>query len=61
MSIALATPAGGETGDFEQRFVMSRVTWDAYVTISDALDDQPRREADLLRREVVAHGKIAAA
>ena len=40
MSIALATPAGGETGDFEQRFVMGRVTWDAYVKISDALEDQ---------------------
>ena len=41
MSVALLSPpaVGSENG--EQRFVIGSVTWDAYVKISDALDDQP--------------------
>ena len=41
MSVTLANPPAAETDDGEQRFVMGRVTWDAYVKISDALEDQP--------------------
>jgi Uma2 family endonuclease len=36
MSVTLATPAA-ETA--EQRFVMGALSWDAYVTISDALEE----------------------
>jgi Uma2 family endonuclease len=41
MSVTLASPPAAETEGGEQRFVMGRVTWGAYVKISDALDDQP--------------------
>jgi Uma2 family endonuclease len=41
MSVTVATPPAGETENGEQRFVAARVSWDAYVKISDALDDQP--------------------
>jgi Uma2 family endonuclease len=41
MSATLLTPPAAEIDDGEQRFVMGRVSWDAYVKISEALDDQP--------------------
>jgi Uma2 family endonuclease len=41
MSVTLASRPAAETEDGEQRFVMGRITWDAYVKISDALEDQP--------------------
>jgi Uma2 family endonuclease len=41
MSVTLLNPPTAETEDGEQRFVLGRVTWDAYVKISEALDDQP--------------------
>ena len=41
MSVTLLTPPAAETENGEQRFVMGRVSWDAYLKISDALDDQP--------------------
>ncbi len=42
MSVTVLSPAAAaETENGEQRFVMGRVSWDAYVKISDALDDQP--------------------
>jgi len=39
MSITLVSPPTAETGTAEQRFVMGDISWDAYVTISDALDE----------------------
>ncbi len=41
MSITLAISHAVETENGEQHFVMGRVTWDAYLKISDALEDQP--------------------
>ena len=43
MSVTLQNPPAAETEsqNGEQRFVMGRVTWDAYLKISEALDDQP--------------------
>jgi Uma2 family endonuclease len=41
MSVALVSPPATETENGEQRFVMGRVSWDAYLKISEALDDQP--------------------
>jgi Uma2 family endonuclease len=41
MSVTLATPTAAENENGEQRFVMGRVSWDSYVKISDALEDQP--------------------
>ncbi len=41
MSVTLVPPPAAEPDVGEQRFVMGRVTWDAYLKISDALDDQP--------------------
>jgi Uma2 family endonuclease len=41
MSVTLASPPSGEAEPVEQRFEMGRVTWDAYLKISDALEDQP--------------------
>jgi Uma2 family endonuclease len=38
MSMTFASPAAAETDTGEQRFVMRGIRWDAYVTISDALD-----------------------
>jgi Uma2 family endonuclease len=39
MSVTLVSPPAAETEDSEQRFVMGGIPWDAYVTISDALDE----------------------
>jgi Uma2 family endonuclease len=41
MSVTLVPPPAAEPDVGEQRFVMGRVTWDAYVKISEALEDQP--------------------
>ena len=41
MSATLLTPPAAEIDDGEQRFVMGRVSWEAYLKISEALDDQP--------------------
>jgi Uma2 family endonuclease len=41
MSVTLLTPPATEADTGEQRFVIGRVSWDAYVKISEALDDQP--------------------
>jgi Uma2 family endonuclease len=41
MSVTLASPPSAEAEPVEQRFEMGRVTWDAYLKISDALEDQP--------------------
>jgi Uma2 family endonuclease len=41
MSVTLATEPTTAAENGEQRFVMDRVTWDAYVKISEALEDQP--------------------
>jgi Uma2 family endonuclease len=41
MSVTLLTPPATESDNGEQRFVLGRVSWDAYVKISEALDDQP--------------------
>ena len=40
MSVTLATPPAAETENGEQSFVMGRISWDAYVKISDALEEQ---------------------
>ena len=39
MSVTLASPPAAETETTEQRFVMGGIRWDAYVAISDALDE----------------------
>ena len=39
MSVTLVSPPAAETEDSEQRFVMGGIPWDAYVTISEALDE----------------------
>jgi Uma2 family endonuclease len=39
MSVTLASPRAAEAETVEQRFVMDRIRWDAYVAISDALDE----------------------
>ncbi len=41
MSVTLENPPSAEAEPVEQRFEMGRVTWDAYVKVSDALEDQP--------------------
>jgi Uma2 family endonuclease len=41
MPVTLTTSTTAETESGEQRFVMGRVSWDAYVKISDALEEQP--------------------
>jgi Uma2 family endonuclease len=41
MSVTLLSPPAALTENGEQRFVMERVSWDAYVKINEALDDQP--------------------
>ncbi len=41
MSVTLMNPPAAETENGEQRFVMGRVSWDAYLKINEALDDQP--------------------
>jgi Uma2 family endonuclease len=41
MSLTLVAPPATEADNGEQRFVMGRVSWDAYLKISDALDNQP--------------------
>jgi len=41
MSTPFVSPPAAETGTTEQRFVMGDISWDAYVTISDALDEHP--------------------
>jgi Uma2 family endonuclease len=41
MSVTLLAPPATETDNGDQRFVMGRVSWGAYVKISEALDDQP--------------------
>lgn len=41
MSATVASPPAAETEDGEQRFVMGRVSWDSYLKIGDALEDQP--------------------
>jgi Uma2 family endonuclease len=41
MSATLVSARATEIEIGEQRFVMGRVSWDAYVKISEALDDQP--------------------
>jgi len=39
MSTPFVSPPAAETGTTEQRFVMGDISWDACVTISDALDE----------------------
>jgi Uma2 family endonuclease len=41
VSVTFATQPSAESEPVEQRFEMGRVTWDAYLKISDALEDQP--------------------
>jgi Uma2 family endonuclease len=41
MPVTLLTPPGTEIDNGEQRFVMGRVSWDSYLKISEALDEQP--------------------
>ena len=41
MSVTLASPPADLSANGEQHFVMGRVTWDAYLKISEALEDQP--------------------
>ena len=41
MSATVASPPAAETEDGEQCFVMGRVSWDSYLKIGDALEDQP--------------------
>jgi Uma2 family endonuclease len=41
MTLTLASRPSAEAEPVEQRFDMGRVTWDAYLKISDALEDQP--------------------
>jgi Uma2 family endonuclease len=41
MSVTELSPPAAPSENGEQRFVMGRVSWDAYVKISEALDDQP--------------------
>ncbi len=39
MSVTLVSPPAAETETAEQRFVIGGISWDAYVSISDALDE----------------------
>jgi Uma2 family endonuclease len=39
MSVTLASPPHVETESVEQRFVIGRIGWDAYLAINDALDE----------------------
>ena len=39
MSVTLAAPPSAEIETADQRFVMGGISWDAYVTICDALDE----------------------
>ena len=39
MSVTLASPPRAETETAEQRFVIGAIGWDAYIAISDALDE----------------------
>ena len=39
MSATLASPPAAETETAKQRFVMEGIRWDAYVAVSDALDE----------------------
>jgi Uma2 family endonuclease len=39
MSVTLVSPPAAESETAEQRFVIGGITWDAYVTISDALNE----------------------
>ena len=39
MSVTLVSPPAAETETVEQRFVIGGIRWDAYVAISDALDE----------------------
>ena len=39
MSVTLVPPPAAETETAEQRFVIGGIRWDAYVAISDALDE----------------------
>jgi Uma2 family endonuclease len=41
MSVTIASQPSAESEPVEQRFEMGRVTWDAYLKISDALEGQP--------------------
>jgi Uma2 family endonuclease len=41
MSATLVSAPAAEIENGEQRFVIGRISWDAYVKISEALDDQP--------------------
>ena len=41
MSVTLMNASAAEPENGEQRFVIERVSRDAYLKISDALDDQP--------------------
>jgi hypothetical protein len=40
MSVTLVSRPTAEIETAEQRFVIGRIDWDAYVTICDALDEQ---------------------
>jgi Uma2 family endonuclease len=57
MPVTLLNPPAAETEPAEQRFVMGRVTWDAYLKISDALDDQPGLRLIYCDRRLVFVGK----
>src|SRR5437868_1037278 len=39
MTAALVSPPAADTEIAEQRFVMDRIGWDAYVTINEALQE----------------------
>jgi hypothetical protein len=39
MSVSVASPLSVEMNTSDQRFVVDRIRWDAYVTICDALDE----------------------
>ncbi len=59
MSVTFVSAPATETETAEQRFVIDGISWDAYVTISDALDEHLGVRIDLLRREVDAGGQIS--
>jgi Uma2 family endonuclease len=57
MSVTLLIPQGIESDNGEQRFVMGNVSWDAYLRISEALDDHPGLRMIYCDRRLVFVGK----
>ena len=59
MSVTLDSPPVALTETAEQRFVMRAISWDAYVTICDVLEEHMRCSDDLQRWEIDSCGKVS--